>query len=430
MKSLALALIALIFISKISLEWTGVFPYSASVFVFQYGLHPYMNILGNILLGVPLILLWLQSRKTHILHPVYRLFLVLLAIVLGVQTLVQILFVHPEQSVFFQMSGLLFALFLILVFGVVIPSVLRAEEALNLAWRWSAGLTILSLVLLVLFPEHVYKGGRFIGVFKHIPFMVTCATVAFVFTLAKLLHASESKAQSLFYLTVLAASLFAIMLTGTRSSAFAVGIVILLTLLMMPTPSTHLRFLKSIGIVLGATVILVFGSAIVDTAQGLIRGEQALMGRAAQDGLSSRFEEVHRGIEIFENHPMAGLGILYRFMNSSGISMESYNSFKDPHNLFVSAGVVGGWPLLFLSVIGFFMICWGAVVGIFEKQYAYRWMAIYLLVHVPILLIYHVHLSLGGMADRMYWMIFGFVAVDLTHRMQRQRRIPSPKLLL
>jgi uncharacterized protein (DUF2062 family) len=28
----------------------------------------------------------------------------------------------------------------------------------------------------------VFKGGRFVGVFKHIPHMVTCATVAFVFS--------------------------------------------------------------------------------------------------------------------------------------------------------------------------------------------------------------------------------------------------------
>jgi hypothetical protein len=37
--------------------------------------------------------------------------------------------------------------------------------------------------------------------------------------------------------------------------------------------------------------------------------------------------------------------------------------------------------------------------------------AIYALVQIPILIIYHWHLSLGGMADRMYWLVFGFLAL-------------------
>jgi len=36
---------------------------------------------------------------------------------------------------------------------------------------------------------------------------------------------------------------------------------------------------------------------------------------------------------------------------------------------------------------------------------------IYGVVQIPILIIYHWHLSLGGMADRFYWLVFGYLAL-------------------
>ena len=39
-------------------------------------------------------------------------------------------------------------------------------------------------------------------------------------------------------------------------------------------------------------------------------------------------------------------------------------------------------------------------------------LAIYFLSQIPILLIYHVHLSLGGMADRLYWIVFGYIMLN------------------
>jgi hypothetical protein len=35
-----------------------------------------------------------------------------------------------------------------------------------------------------------------------------------------------------------------------------------------------------------------------------------------------------------------------------------------------------------------------------------------MLTQIPIIFIYHIHLSMGGIADRIYWIIFGYMALS------------------
>ncbi|MNL70978.1 hypothetical protein D3C87_1960580 [compost metagenome] len=71
----------------------------------------------------------------------------------------------------------------------------------------------------------------------------------------------------------------------------------------------------------------------------------------------------------------------------------------------------------------------GAMKALIGRDLVKRQIAIYLLAHIPILVIYHVHLSLGGMADRMYWLVFGFVAANMsvigTHKPSRETTLSS-----
>ena len=50
-------------------------------------------------------------------------------------------------------------------------------------------------------------------------------------------------------------------------------------------------------------------------------------------------------------------------------------------------------------------------------------LGIYMLSHIPILVIYHAHLSIGGVADRLYWLIFGFLALPVGAEDPRTARI-------
>jgi hypothetical protein len=161
------------------------------------------------------------------------------------------------------------------------------------------------------------------------------------------------------------------------------------------------------------TFCLFFGMQTYEFAHGVATGQTSIGSRHAQDGIASRMEEVERGKEIFMEHEWLGHGLMSKFASGNDVDVSNYNSFKDPHNIFVSAGVVGGWPMLILAAfaIGFMVI--GALKGLKSLSIAKRQIAIYLMAHIPILIIYHIHLSIGGMADRLYWMVWGFMAVSV-----------------
>lgn len=310
-----------------------------------------------------------------------------------------------------QLAATGMALFMIAVYGVVIPSLWSGEDFVRYVQRWTGVLVLISLALLIIAPGGVFKGGRFIGVFKHIPHMVTCATIAYVFSLSTFL--TETKPKQKFWNTlILIASFLAIILTGTRSSAAAALMAFVLTMIMHKTETNQGRIFKFAFISLFMTFVLFFGNAVYDFAQGVATGKNSLGTREAQDGIASRWEEVERGSEIFLQEPWLGHGLLSKFAAGDDVDVSNYNAMKDPHNILVSAGVIGGWPMLALAAFSLILMTIGAVKTLMSSDISRRQIAIYLLAHIPILVIYHVHLSIGGMADRMYWMVFGFVAAS------------------
>jgi hypothetical protein len=106
---------------------------------------------------------------------------------------------------------------------------------------------------------------------------------------------------------------------------------------------------------------------------------------------------------------------MHRFTSDSLESAGGYNSYRDPHNIFASAGVIGGWPMVVFTFIASFallyhLLSWLKISesGRFLESLA----AIYLFSSLPILFIYHIHLSLGGLADRMYWLFLGMICLS------------------
>lgn len=407
------ALVALLFISKISLgSFLLPVPRSLSFLIFQQGLHPFLNVFLCFLFGLPLALMWLKVRDRHHLSGFYKLFVFVLMLTLTVQTLLQISYVNTEESPLMQVGALAVSLFMILIYGLLIPSLWDVREFLRYVQRWSGALVLISLLLWLVAGGAVFKGGRFVGVFKHIPHMVTCATVAFIFSLGTFLEDQKMK-HKVWSVLVLVGSFLAIILTGTRSSAAAALMAFVVTMILHKTESSQGRIFKFAFISFLLTFSLFFGNQVYDFARGVATGQSALGTREAQDGIASRWEEVERGSQIFQQQPWLGHGLLSKFAAGNEVDVSNYNAMKDPHNIFVSAGVIGGWPLIIMAGISLILMVIGSLKALVSFDIAKRQVAIYLLSHIPILVIYHIHLSIGGMADRLYWMVFGFVAASV-----------------
>lgn len=406
------ALVGLVFLAKICFGSFLPIPYSFSFLIFQQGLHPVLNVFLAFLFGGPLFLLWMKVRERHHLSGFYKLFVFLLMMTLTVQTLLQMHFVNSEESVLMQLAALVSSIFMIGIYGLVIPGLWNVEDFVCYVQRWSGALVVLSLLLWPLAGGAFFKGGRFIGVFKHIPYMVTCGTVAFVFSLAVLLFATK-KQEKAWAIFVMLASFLAIILTGTRSSAAALLVAVILTMILHKTRSNHARLFKVAMIGVFVSFTLFFGSETLELARGLATGTTSLGNRQAQDGVASRWEEVERGSQIFQEQPWLGHGLVSKFASGSDVDVSNYNAMKDPHNIFVSAGVIGGWPLLILAAVALLLMTIGALKALRSTDISKRQLGIYLAAHIPILVIYHVHLSLGGMADRIYWLVFGFLAASI-----------------
>lgn len=407
-----LFLIILIFLSKVSLAFIPFFPYQANITIFQYGLHPYINIFLSLAVGSVVILRWLLNPN-H-LYSQSRFFR--FAIVVGCSYLVFISvlqgFFGNESISFIQNLGSTFvSIFMVFLFGRVIPTTLEPEKFWKVLKNITVALCWCSIILLVISPATVYKGSRFIGVFKHIPHMVSVATLACFATIYFFVHESDSKKRLVINGLNFLLAMALLVLTGTRSALAAVLIGVLLTAIFFPAQTAGVRILKVAFIITLSVATLFFGDDFGNYAFELARGEKSLGARTAQDGIAARFEEIQRGYQIFQRDQWLGQGILSKFSVATAAEIAGYDASKDPHNIFISAGVVGGWGLVVLTA-GFIV---ALVVAAFRKlrssSTALRMVAIYALSHVPILLIYHIHISIGGIADRIYWIAFGYLAL-------------------
>jgi len=359
----------------------------------------------------------MQSHYTQKMSPTYRSLLFLLLTGFLLETLFQNFFLEGSRRGLFSWAALISSFWLILIFGVFIPSIVTLKTTMQFISDCSLVLVGASLALWVFYPELVFKGGRFVGVFKHIPYMVTCSTLGIVFTLGRISEEVHGLKKGILSLGILF-SFFVLMLTGTRSALAASVFAVVLWVLRMRSQRIGFLYFKYATVLFMTIVLLLFGQKMGVYIYDIATGQQALLEREAQDGVASRIAEIERGWEYFQTSPWIGRGLLAKFSGNEGLDVSSYNSFKDPHNIFASAGVVGGWPFIWWT--GFFLI---ALIGfslkaLISDNRELHVLAIYVLVQIPILIIYHWHLSLGGMADRIYWLAFGYLALVSEDRPQ------------
>lgn len=408
-----ITLMILVFISKLSLKWAKIIPYSIPPFIFQYGIHPYINFGLQFIISLVLIFIWLKKKEQTSMSLIYKSYVYCMIGVLCIQTLFQITLVNIGNSILVQLAGLGMAILLVLVYGVIIPSLFSLNKFVFWIRRSSVFLVVTSFLTLPLFYPDMFRGGRFVGFFKHIPHMVTASTVAFIFFFPTLFEDKKwtLKENTPLKLLILLILTLVVILTSTKAALGTIAITLFVGAFIFGSKRRSIRLFKFSFLSCLLVSILLIGVPTSELVYEVTTGKTGFGLRKAQDGVQTRMEEVSRGWSMFEKSPYFGLGLLYKFLNNSqsGIEVEGYNSFKDPHNLFVSAGVVGGYPLFMLAIIGYLMMIFAAIRGINQSDPNRVLMALFLLSHLPVFVIYHAHFSLGGMADRIYWLIFGYL---------------------
>lgn len=413
---LTVTLLILLFISKISLKWTKIIPYSLPPIFFQYGIHPYINFGLQFIIFLILFFIWFRNKLNTPLSPIYKFYIYSLIVLLTIQTLFQITLVNVDKSPLIQIAGLGMAIILILVYGVIIPSLFDLKKFIYWITKISVFLVIISFLSLPFFYSDMFKGGRFIGLFKHIPHMVTASTASFIFFFPNIFAKKKwtLKSNTLLELVILFILFLSVLMTSTKAAFGTIVITILVGVFIFETKNRSIHLFKSFFILSSFISILLIGGPTSNFVYEITTGKTAFGMRKAQDGVETRMEEVTRGWSLFEKSPYFGLGLLYKFLNNKeeGIEVEGYNSFKDPHNLFVSAATIGGSPLLVYAIIAYLLMIIAAIKGITQTDPDKKIIGLFLLSHLPVFIIYHAHFSLGGMADRIYWLIFGYLGQD------------------
>ncbi|MBY0415190.1 MAG: O-antigen ligase family protein [Bdellovibrionales bacterium] len=408
-----ITLIVLVFLSKLSFKWMQIIPYSVPPIIFQYGLHPFINFGLQTVVTLILIFYWLKKKPLYPLSQLYRIFIYTLISILSIQTLFQITLVNVTQSVIVQLGGLGMAIMLILVYGVIVPSIFPLEKFVNWINKVSSFLVISSFIFLPLCYPYMFRGGRFVGFFKHIPHMVTASTASFIFFFPRIFQDKPWTLKNNTILKILGLFIITlcVLLTSTKAAFATIVITGFVGILIYGSKKRSIRLFKFTFLSCFLISVLLVGAPTSQFMYEVTTGKTGFGLRPAQDGVSTRMDEVFRGWTMFEQSPYFGHGLLYKFFHGDkeGIEVEGYNSFKDPHNLFISAGVIGGYPLLILSIFGYVLMIAGVLKGLNEDNVHRQTMALFLLAHLPVFIIYHANFSLGGMGDRIYWLVFGYL---------------------
>lgn len=411
-----IALLVLIFISKVSLKSVRVIPYSLPPFIFQYGLHPYINFFIQFITGLILIFFWIKKKSSTKLSSIYKTYIYSLIAILSIQTMFQIALINLSASIMVQVAGLGMAIMLILVYGIIIPTLFDLDKFIYWLRKISVSIVIASLICSPIFFSEMLRGGRFVGFFKHIPHMVSASTLAFILYFPTLFeqHTWTLRNNTPLKIFVLFVLGLAVLLTSTKAAIGTIAITTLIGIYLFGSKKKSIRLFKISFLSYFLVSIILIGVPTSKFMYEITTGKTGFGLRKAQDGVQTRMNEVTRGWKMFEKSPYFGLGLLYKFLNnkSDGIEVENYNSFKDPHNLFVSAAVIGGYPLFILGIIGYVMMIFGAFKGINQIDPNRQIIGLFLLSHLPVFVIYHAHFSLGGIADRIYWLMFGYLGQE------------------
>jgi O-antigen ligase len=305
--------------------------------------------------------------------------------------------------------------FVALAWGTVyvIPRLALAAHLLALdRWLWHLcrGFTVVSVGSLLWFPAPVFDvSGRFFGACGNVAVASGIFLVCAAYFLADWLS-PVPRPKSWLYLL---GSLVCVALTGSRSSLLP--LVIVCGAMMLSSfiwrRGTQRKLLAALMALLG-----IFGYLAGDEdAWGLARRAFRLDART-----DSRTMNWNYGLERVQGSEWMGLGLLSRHtaQGSFGDNLRrgsaGYSQIHDPHNAFIYALQVGGYPL----VLGFLLLTGLAAAraiqalrsAVLNRDKFIVFAACFTLIYLSTALASPAFLTLGNFLDRMFWLCLGLIS--------------------
>lgn len=378
---LSYALIANVFLSKMQISG---FSMSTSV-----------NLEVNILLGTPLLLSLLRGPITEKFNGVYLFFISWILVLFCVQNIAR------EQMVL-QVGGIAATTALFLIYGVAIPAVIPVKRFLQ-ALRMIMTFVLISSAILFFVGAPVFDGGRFSGIFRDNILFSQAALIG-----VTLFGAHLATSKSIWNWLGFAGFIFGIVLSGSRSALLIGPSCVMAFLLVRRMADLRFSHIRLALLCLGILIAPIWVSLISKIATGqLAIGSRTQVTNAVDD----RMQHWGYGIDRVAKAPWTGEGVLSKYSGDSGINLSEFDESKDPHNLFLYAGQVGGLPLFIICLSGITILLIAVLRSFRFDPVFYQITAIILLLYVPMSLAGGSLISLGSMFDRIFWICAGYISV-------------------
>ena len=304
----------------------------------------------------------------------------------------------------FEILGVMSTLNLLFIFGLVIPRFLP----LNLFRKLLGNLLTISIVssLLLIFIEERTVGGRFQGVFIDPSIMSSVSAIGFVFfgTLA-----IAKQKWSLFALTCL--SLLLIFYAGGRSSLIGAVTTILFFLLFTGVQlSSFWVFARKWGRVF----LLPVSPVALWFLYNLGTGKITFHTRShITNGFADRWQHWKHGIERIYDNLILGDGVLTKFKSNGEIAINLFSEGRDPHNVLVYAGNVGGVGLVLLIGIFLVKLLLFAIKAIRSSDLNLNLIGCCMISFIIVMPFGGSLFSLASLSDRLFWVVSGYLFLYL-----------------
>ncbi len=292
--------------------------------------------------------------------------------------------------------GFLSTATLILVLGVLIPTIYKINDFISTLRKILFFVGVISILLSLFGSGNIYEGGRFSGMFTSSVHMTQVALFGFIIFS---IYALEKKSKAYILMTIV--YLYLIVITGSRSS-FLISLSAIALYYVVGYKST----LKPV--IIFAFIIL---SPITFFAvEGLVTGKIGLGDREeVTNPISDRVLHWGYGIEKLNESPVLGYGTLSKYKNNGIISLDNFSEQNDPHNMFVYSGQVGGYPLIVIMIFFYLFLIKKSLQGVKSDVIFFRISSVVIIMYLALFVVGGSLFSIGSLMDRFFWIFAGYV---------------------
>jgi len=365
---------------------------------FSYSIPTFVNVAFISILSV--LLLRVTPKSNLLRNDKYTFIVFSMLILLFFQTV-------TREPFALQMAGLGTSVMLIFAFGVIFPKALPIDRFMIILRRSLMFSGISSLLLLLSGIGNIYEGGRFSGIFTDSIIMTQVASIGII---VFAIHSLERKSLSSVLMSMVYFLL--VIMAGSRTSLMvSIGGILIYFILAYKPQVKNLIIGKPVIIF----IIVMLFPFISQIAAGMLTGEIGIGTRKEiTNPIDDRLLHWRYGIKRIQESPFLGYGVLTKYEYNGVYSLDSFNEMNDPHNMFIYAGQVGGWPLIVLFMAFYFLLIKKVLYGLLSTHSSVKAIAIVVLLFLAMFFAGGSLFSLGSLMDRFFWLFVGYLAVGST----------------